>query len=261
MHVLTKTVRRTILSLSLVCAGSMPAVAQAPTAVDLELALLVDVSGSVSTAEFNLQRSGYANAFANADLFNNFIAGLPNQSIAVSFVYWSSATQQSQLGGTGSWFLVNSVASSQALGAAIAAFDRPFSGGTAPHGGLNFITPQFATNAFTANRWVIDVSGDGAGSATATSAARDAALAAGVDAINGLVILGETGLEAWYNTNIKGGTGAFVEVATDFASFESAVERKLGREISNVVPEPSTYVLMATGLVMVFGVARRRRAA
>ncbi len=31
------------------------------TSVDLELALLVDVSGSVSTAEYNLQKQGYIN--------------------------------------------------------------------------------------------------------------------------------------------------------------------------------------------------------
>ena len=33
--------------------------------VDTELALLVDVSGSVSGAEFNLQRQGYIDAFNN----------------------------------------------------------------------------------------------------------------------------------------------------------------------------------------------------
>lgn len=249
--------RRTTLALAFVGVAAGPALAQ-PTPVGLELALLVDVSGSVSASEFALQRDGYANAFNSPDLYNNHIANLPGGSIAVSFVYWSSANQQSQLGGAGNWFLINSVASSQAFAAAVTAFARPFSGGTDPAGALTFITPQFGTNAYDGSRWVIDVSGDGTGGVAATQAARNAALAAGVDAINGLAIGGQA-ITNWYTANVMGGAGAFVESVDDFAGFEAAVDRKLGREISNVVPEPSTYVLMATGLVAVLGVARRRR--
>ena len=34
--------------------------------VGLDLSLLVDVSGSVDSTEFNLQKTGYVNAFSNA---------------------------------------------------------------------------------------------------------------------------------------------------------------------------------------------------
>ena len=44
------------------------------TSVDIELSLLVDVSGSISTNEFNLQQKGYADVFSDASLFNNFIS-------------------------------------------------------------------------------------------------------------------------------------------------------------------------------------------
>ena len=50
----------------------------------LPTALLVDASGSVSTSEFNLQRTGYINAFNNPDLYNTVIADLPTQAIAVT---------------------------------------------------------------------------------------------------------------------------------------------------------------------------------
>ena len=43
--------------------------------VSVELALLVDVSGSVSTSEFNLQRTGYVNAFLDAGIQAAIITG------------------------------------------------------------------------------------------------------------------------------------------------------------------------------------------
>ena len=44
------------------------------TSVDVELSLLVDVSGSISTSEFNLQKQGYVDVFSDASLFNDFIS-------------------------------------------------------------------------------------------------------------------------------------------------------------------------------------------
>lgn len=82
-----------------------------------------------------------------------------------------------------------------------------------------------------------------------TAAARDAALAAGVDAINGITIGGGTALQDFYLANVVGGAGSFLEVATDFTDFASAVTRKLVTEItSGVVPLPGALILMLTGL-------------
>ena len=41
-------------------------IAAKATPVDIELQLLVDVSGSIDTTEFNLQKSGYVQEFQNA---------------------------------------------------------------------------------------------------------------------------------------------------------------------------------------------------
>ncbi len=103
-----------------------------PVAVDLELALLVDVSGSVDTTEFNLQRAGYVNAFNNPAVWN-VIDGLKSKGgtgkIAATFVYWAGGSQQQQ---AVNWTLIDSFAASQTFASAIGAADRPFSGSTAP---------------------------------------------------------------------------------------------------------------------------------
>lgn len=232
--------------LLLIGAGS-PALAKS---VDLELSLLVDVSGSVDATEFNLQRQGYVNAFNNSALWNAVSQGAIG-SIAVNLVYWSTGAVQSV-----GWTEINSQATSQAFATAIAAADRPFNGNTGPGTAINFAYPLFNNNGFEGTRKVIDVSGDGSQNTGAdTSDARDAAILAGIDAINGLAIGNDT-LYNWYVANIMGGTGSFVLVANDFADFGQAVDQKIAREIIGT-PEPLTLLLLGLGLVGVAGLRRK----
>jgi len=228
--------------------------------VGLELALLVDVSGSVDATEFNLQKGGYVSAFQSAAVQNAILAS-QGGAIAATLIYWSGATQQAQVV---PWTLINSAASANAFAAAINATTQLFQGSTAPGSAIAFADGLFGTetgglaNGFESLRQVMDVSGDGAANdGINTLGARNAALAAGVDTINGLVILGESGLLAFYQNNIAGGTNAFVDVADSFADFATAIERKLIKEISQV-PEPGTLGLLALALLG-FGGAMRRR--
>lgn len=215
--------------------------------VAVELALLVDVSGSVSNSEYDLQKTGYVNAFRDAILHAN-IATLTG-GIAVTYVEWSSNNQQAQLV---NWFHITNAASANAFADLILASSRGGNGSTAVGSALRFITPQFATNAFEGVRQVIDVSGDGEdnNSPQSTASARDAALAAGVDAINGLPIGGGVALKNWYANNVVGGAGSFVREAVTFDDFGKVVKEKIGEEIRNPgqVPEPGSIALILLGL-------------
>lgn len=245
-----------VAALSIVGAVAMPTTANAAnTTVGLELLLLTDVSGSVDATEYNLQKTGYVNAFKSAAV-QNAIAATPG-GIAVYYGEWSGASQQAQKVG---WTQITSAAEATAFANALAATTRSFSGLTAPGSALNWATPLFASNLFDSARQVIDVSGDGSQNDGAnTAAARAAALAAGVDAINGLPILGsEAGLLAWYQNNIQGGAGSFAFAAANFQSFEAAIEQKLAREIRNDVPEPISAALVGIGLLGL-GLSRRRQ--
>ena len=218
--------------------GASPARAQ--QAVDLQLVLAVDASGSVSEERFVLQQRGYAAAFRDPRLLEAISAGATG-AIAVTMMQWTGPALQVQVV---PWTRIDSAASSRAIADAIEATPRQlFGGGTSISGAIDQAVALIARSGFTSRRRIIDVSGDGANNrGRPAREARDDALRAGVG-INGLPILAlEPDLEKYYLDNVIGGPGAFVVVARSYESFAQAVKKKLFTEIAGEAIGPQAGV-------------------
>ncbi len=224
-------------------------------AVDAELSLVIDVSGSVDGAEYNLMMDGYANAFRDTSVQSNILdtSNGATGSIAVNVVFFSSGFFTTSLD---SFQLLDSATDIDTFANTLDSFARPGSGLTDIFDGMNRSTALFASNGFESTNLIMDVSGDGVSNIPSTQAARDAAAAAGIT-VNGISI-GNTSIETFYNDNVKTSDG-FVIHANSFAEFETGIVRKLRVETggSNDVPEPATLALLGLG---VLGFTARRKA-
>lgn len=198
--------------------------------VDLLLVLAFDCSYSVDASEFALQRDGMASAFRHPEVLEA-IANGPNGRIAVAVVQWSS--WESQVLAV-PWTLVGDEASAAALSGRIAGMTRQTSdGATSISGALYYSAQLFAASPFLGFRKTVDVSGDGRNNnGPPLPTARDLTVAQGIT-VNGLAILNEVPtLHFYYQQQLAGGGGSFVEVANDYADYPEAIRRKLIREIS-----------------------------
>jgi hypothetical protein len=221
------------LTVALAAGRGSPAGAQ--TAVDLQLVLAVDVSGSVSDERFRLQQQGYAQAFRNWRVLEAIRSG-PSRSIAVTMTQWTGPTQQSQVV---PWMVISDEASMLAFADAIERTTRQlYGGGTSISGAIDHAVTLFAESGAKGGRQVIDVSGDGANNRGRPAPdARDDAVREGIT-INGLPILAlEPGLDQYYMSNVIGGPNAFVVVAESYEAFAEAVVKKLVTEIASAPVE------------------------
>ena len=220
---------------ALACWLALAGRAAADTAVDLQLVLAVDASGSVNQARFELQRQGYEAAFRDKRVIEAIAAGA-HGAIAVAMVQWTGPTLHVVVV---DWTLVHDAASANALADQIAAVPRQlFGGGTSLSGAIDYAMTMLPRSQFRGDRRVINVSGDGSNNRGRPAAdARDEAVKAGV-VINGLPILSvEPDLDDWYRDNVIGGPGAFLVVAQNFDAFADAIVHKLINEIAGRQPD------------------------
>ena len=209
--------------------------AQALEEVDLELALMVDASGSVDATEYRLQRMGYVLAFRDPRVIDAVRSGY-HRKVAVALIEWTGPFLHVPIA---DWTVLSDEQSVLAFAAKLERSPRMlYGGGTAVGAAIAYGTDSADNNRYTAPRKVIDVSGDGANtSGPLARAMRDRAVARGFT-INGLPILtDEPHLERYYADEVIGGPGAFLVAATGFDDFARAVRTKLIREIAGVERE------------------------
>ena len=211
--------------------------------VDLLLVLAADVSRSVDSQKFQLQREGYAAALADPRVIYAIQSGRRGR-IGVLFLEWSGFGNQKVVI---DWTVVDGPRAAQAFGDRLLESPRSFADRTSISGGIDAAVAQLARAPFEAQRRTIDVSGDGTNNAGRdVGLARDEALALGIS-INGLVILSENplpwnpehtnppgGLTKYYRDNVIGGPGSFVLEAKDFNSFGEAIVKKMIAEIAEL---------------------------
>jgi hypothetical protein len=209
--------------------------------VDLLLVLAADVSRSIDTTKFQLQRDGYAAAMSDPRVLETIRAGRQGR-IGLTFVEWSGVGAQRVVI---DWTAIGDTAAAKDFGDRLAEAPRSFADRTSISGAIEFSMAQLARAPFSAPRQTIDISGDGTNnSGPDVAPLREAAVAKGIT-VNGLAILSESplawnpehtnppgGLDAYYRNNVIGGPGAFVMVAKDFNSFGQAIISKIIAEVA-----------------------------
>ena len=217
--------------------GALPAAAQRPVPVDLELSFVVDASGSIDSEEMALQRQGYADALANPQVVKAITSGFL-RSIAISYIEFAA---DGCIWQWVDWVKIDGLASASSAGAKILAAPREFcSGGNAIGDAVAFATKSTLENGFDGTRKVIDVSGDGPDTTglVAVEDARDDAIRKGFT-INGLVVERPSmpDLPQYYRSAITGGPRSFVIKAENRHTFADAILKKLILEIADREPE------------------------
>jgi hypothetical protein len=221
--------------------------ARAEYPVSIELVLAIDISRSVDDVEYDLQKTGIAQAFRNPEIIDLI---RQNNGVAVTLFQWDEAVDGQHMI---PWHLLSDPASVLSFATKVEALERDpirkFTGiGRAIEFGVHLITQ----NDFAGRRLKIDISGDGRDNIDSlTPASRQLAQSLGIE-INGLPILIDTfNLDIYYREQVISGPGAFLEIATDYDDFARAFLRKLWREIvpsiSRNDPTPGEPDLYALG--------------
>ena len=216
--------------------------ASAKTAVDLELALAVDVSGSIDEEEANLQRAGYIAAFQNPRVIEAIQRGILGR-IAVAYYEWAGYGHNKMIA---DWTVIHDRASALAFADSLREPPPETARRTAIGQAISFGVPLFDRNGIEGTRRVIDISGDGPNNwGQRSTVSRDFAVAAGIT-INGLPIVNDRpsrwgwpslpDLDLYYRDCVIGGPGSFLVVANTFSDFSSAVLKKLIMEIADTSP-------------------------
>ena len=205
------------------------------------LALGLDVSGSVDAREYRLQIDGLASAL-DAPEVREALLGQPEAPVRLTVYEWSGPLGQSVLL---PWVEITNDAAldaaiNQLRGARRRSVDLTTAIGSAILVGFDLLGQQ--TDCLTRT---LDLSGDGQSNTGPRPQDVDGGDTAQGVVVNGLVIGGSDTngdqrlaeikeLSAYYRAYVIRGIGSFVETALGFEDYETAMRRKLLRELTSL---------------------------
>lgn len=241
-------------------------------AVDSELVLLVDVSKSgLNNNKFNSLMDSYASSFTSNEVLGGIQSGTYGR-IAVSLMFYGNASiQQVAI----PWMSIGNASDAAQFASLISGVTRPLSTQASDVAyGLAAAVPTFGTetggasNGFESSVQIIDFAASTMPNAAGVQAVSNAALAAGVDTINAIVVSSNptkaASIATFFDNNVLGSTlpgptplaGTSAPDATLTAALTLEVTGSLSRG-GTAVPEARTgaCLVSALGFLMLF---RRR---
>ncbi|WP_339113615.1 DUF1194 domain-containing protein [Thioclava sp. GXIMD2076] len=213
--------------------GLLPLQAQARC--DLALVLALDISASIDSREYTLQKDGMALALANPEVIQ---AIEDRGGIWLYGFEWSGTYQIYE---TLPWVFVDSPDTIIGAAERMRAMPRPVSNYPTALG-YALGEAVIALNRAPENcyRKIIDVAGDGINNAGFPPQSAYAAADMSGITVNALVIEGELPSPIpYFEAQVLHGPAAFVEVAQSYQDYQEAMTRKLLREIS-----PASFVML-----------------
>lgn len=209
--------------------------------IELELALLVDSSSSVTDEEYELQRQGYVDALRNPEVQAAIVAC---DGVLLRYAVWSG---RDQINGPW-WTLLRTVKDCEDLAERLTHGGRRYRHDTNMAFVLEHTLYQMNTNRFDSARQVIDISGDGVcrnefyyrnGGTYDKSFGRpwQEVLQARqpTTTINAISIGADPDLIRWYDETVPQGEDSFSMNAKSFEAFGNAIKQKLLMEIGKPI--------------------------
>lgn len=243
--------------------------------VDAELVLLVDVTRSVSNAEFGQLMESFAQTFESAGVVDAIQAGTTG-ALAVSLVFYSHRNRQAV--GV-DWMQISDANSAATFAAALRATSRPFRQNqtgiaNALERGAGFIGDETGgpANLFESTTQGVFFVADGIDTHTQTpngttreevlQGVRDDVLRDGVDVIGALTVGAPGTVDDYFTQNVVGGqVGGIQGEATNAVSYNNLVltmQPTLVNFIGGIVPEPGVAMLVLSSIPIL---GRRTRTA
>lgn len=216
----------------LILAGLVVTGSPALGACRLALALALDVSSSVDTAEDTLQRGGVVAALTAPEVIEAFFA--TDDPVALAVFEWSGRYNQEILL---DWTLITNRVALLNAAEVMANSKRSHNDfPTAMGYALGYGAGLFE-RAPACVQQTLDMAGDGQNNEGFGPQIAYREFAYQNITVNGLVVNGadfegETGLIAYFRGEVLHGPGAFLEIANGFEDYERAMRRKLERELS-----------------------------